>query len=155
MTSTTAPTGLWFDDAALDMRFETPARTITEADVVNFCGVSGDFNALHTDAVAAQETPFGERIVHGALVLSIATGLRSRLGIFEDTLIAFAGIREWRFVKPVLIGDTVRTVNTIVELRETSRPDRGIMVQRVDVRNQRDEVVQTGEMVSLMRRRGA
>lgn len=150
-----APSGLWWDDASTGQTWVSAARTITEADVVNFAGVSGDFNALHMDAPYAAASRFGQRVVHGALVLSIATGLRGRLGIFDGTLIAFAEIRSWTFAAPVLIGDTVHCVNEIVELHETSKPDRGIMVQRVSVLNQRDEVVQHGEMVSLMRRRVA
>ncbi|MFC9551977.1 MaoC/PaaZ C-terminal domain-containing protein [Rhodococcus sp. NPDC056960] len=144
--------GLWFDDVEIGMTFETPRRTVTEADVVNFAGVSGDFHTLHTDAQTMRESQFGERIAHGALVLSIVTGLRGRLGIFDDTLVAFAEIRRWRFVRPVLIGDTIRAANEIVELTPTSKPDRGVMVQHVQVLNQHDVVVQEGEMVALVKR---
>lgn len=144
--------GLWFDDAEIGMTFETPRRTVTEADVINFAGVSGDFHTLHTDAQTMRESQFGERIAHGALVLSMVTGLRGRLGIFDDTLVAFAEIRRWRFVRPVLIGDTIRAVNEIVELNPTSKPDRGVMVQQVQVLNQHDVIVQEGEMVALMKR---
>lgn len=144
--------GLWFDDAEVGMVFETPRRTVTEADVVNFAGVSGDFNMLHMDAESMRESQFGERIAHGALVLSMVTGLRGRLGLFDDTLLAFAEIRRWRFVRPVLIGDTIRAVNEIVDLTPTSKPDRGVMVQHVQVLNQHDVVVQEGEMVALMKR---
>ena len=144
---------LWFDDVEVGMKFDSVARTLTEADVVNFCGVSGDFHALHTDAETAKESRFGERIVHGALVLSVVTGLRSRLEIFTDALVAFAEIRSWRFLRPVLIGDTIRTTNTVVEATQTSKPGLGIVVQRVAVLNQREEVVQEGEMVSLVRRK--
>ena len=144
--------GLWFDDVEIAMTFETPRRTVTEADVVNFAGVSGDFHTLHTDAQTMRESQFGERIAHGALVLSIVTGLRGRLGIFDDTLVAFAEIRRWRFVRPVLIGDTIRAANEVVELTPTSKPDRGVMVQHVQVLNQHDVVVQEGEMVALVKR---
>ncbi|ANS31011.1 MaoC/PaaZ C-terminal domain-containing protein [Rhodococcus opacus] len=144
--------GLWFDDVEIGMTFETPRRTVTEADVVNFAGVSGDFHTLHTDAQTMRESQFGERIAHGALVLSIVTGLRGRLGIFDDTLVAFAEIRRWRFVRPVLIGDTIRAANEVVELTPTSKPDRGVMVQHVQVLNQHDVVVQEGEMVALVKR---
>src|SRR3954447_12800197 len=123
-------TGLWFDDAEIGMSYQTAARTVTEADLVNFAGVSGDFHELHTDAELMRASPFGERIAHGALILSIVTGLRGRLGIFDAPLIAFAEIRGWRFVKPVLIGDTIRARNETVERRPTSKPDRGILVQR-------------------------
>lgn len=144
---------LWFDDAEVGMKFETPRRTVTEADVVNFAGVSGDFHELHTDAQTMRDSHFGERIAHGALILSMVTGLRSRLGIFDGSLLAFAEIRRWRFVRPVLIGDTIRVMNEITELTMTSKPDRGVMVQHVQVLNQHDVVVQEGEMVALMKRR--
>ncbi|MEU6561626.1 MaoC/PaaZ C-terminal domain-containing protein [Nocardia nova] len=144
--------GIFFDDLETGMRFDTPRRTVTEADVVNFCGVSGDFHALHTDADAMRDSPFGQRIAHGALVLSMVTGLRGRLPMFDDSLLAFAEIRRWRFLAPVFIGDTIRVSNEIIELRPTSKPDRGVMVQRVDVLNQHDAIVQDGEMVSLLKR---
>ncbi|GEE01650.1 MaoC family dehydratase [Gordonia spumicola] len=144
---------LWFDDAEVGMSFDTVGRTVTEADVVNFAGVSGDFHVLHTDAELMERSDFGQRIVHGALILSMVTGLRGRLGIFDETLIAFAEIRTWKFRRPVFIGDTIRVRNTVTELIETSTPDRGVMVQRVEVLTQRGEVVQDGEMVALMRRR--
>ena len=145
--------GLYFEDVQVGMSFESPARTITEADLVNFSGVSGDFNPLHTDEEFAKTTPYGRRIAHGALILSIVTGLRQRMGLFDGTLLGFLEIRSWKFLKPVFIGDTIRAITQIQELRETSKPDRGVMVQRVQVVNQRGEVVQEGEFVTLLRRR--
>jgi acyl dehydratase len=144
---------LLFEDIEVGFRFETPRRTVTEADLTAFAGVSGDFNPLHTDAVYAARSIYGERIAHGALVLSIATGLRQRVGLFDGTLMGLVEIRTWRFRAPVRIGDTVRVVNEVVELRETSKPDRGLMVQRVDVVNQNETTVATGELVLLVRRR--
>jgi len=146
-------TALTYDDLAVGFRFETPRRTVTEADIVAFCGVSGDFNPLHTDAVFAAGTPYGERIAHGALVLSLATGLRQRLGLFDGTLLGFLEIRSWKFLAPVRIGDTIRVANEVVEMRETSNPGRGIVVQRVEVVNQNDEIVQNGEFVLMVARR--
>jgi acyl dehydratase len=144
---------LHFEDVEVGFRFETSHRTVTEADLVAFAGVSGDFNPLHTDKVFAAESIYGERIAHGALVLSLATGLRQRTGLFDGTLMGLLEIRSWRFAAPVRIGDTIRVVNEITELRETSKADRGIMVQRVDVLNQDDAVVESGELVMMLRRR--
>jgi len=144
---------LYYEDLHVGYRFETPARTLTEADIVNFAGISGDYNPLHTDAVHAEGTIYGERIAHGLLILSVATGLRHRVGLFDGTLMGFLEIRSWRFVGPVRIGDTVHVVNEVTELRETSKPDRGIAVQRLEVLNQNGSVVQTGEFVTMMRRR--
>jgi acyl dehydratase len=146
---------LHFEDVEVGMRFESPARTITEADLVNFAGVSGDYNPLHTDEEFARSTPYGRRIAHGMLALSVVTGLRQRLGAFDGTLLAFLEIRSWRFRAPVFAGDTIRSVTEVAELRETSKPDRGVMVQRLEVLNQQDELVQEGEFVTLLRRRAA
>lgn len=145
---------LFFEDLKVGDEWVTPGRTVTEADVVNFAGVSGDFNPIHTDAVLAADTPFGQRIAHGLLVFSIISGLRQRGGRFDGTLIAFLEIRSWRFVKPVFIGDTVRGRSLVLETRATSRADRGIVIQRVEVLNQKDEAVQQGDLVTMIRRRG-
>jgi acyl dehydratase len=144
---------LYFEDVKVGFRFETPRRTVTEADLVAFAGVSGDFNPLHTDRVFAAGSIYGERIAHGALVVSLATGLRQRVGLFDGTLMGLLEIRHWRFAAPVRIGDTIRAMNEVTELRETSKPDRGIMVQRIEVLNQDDTVVQHGEFVLLLQRR--
>ena len=144
---------LHFEDVEVGFRFETPSRTMTEADLVAFSGVSGDFNPLHTDRVFAAESIYGERIAHGALVLSLTTGLRQRVGLFDGTLMGLLEIRSWRFSAPVRIGDTIRVVCEVTDLRETSKPDRGIMVQRIDVLNQDETVVAGGEFVMMLRRR--
>jgi acyl dehydratase len=144
---------LYFEDVEVGFRFETPSRTVTEADLVAFSGVSGDFNPLHTDAVFAAGSIYGERIAHGALVLSLSTGLRQRVGLFDGTLMGLLEIRRWRFLAPVRIGDTIRVVAEVEELRPTSKPDRGVMVQRVEVVNQVDDVVNDGEFVMLLKRR--
>jgi acyl dehydratase len=114
--------------------------------------VSGDFNPLHTDAAHAAGSIYGERIAHGALVLALATGLRQRVGLFDGTLLGLLEVRSWRFRSPVRIGDTIRVRNEVTELRPTSKPDRGVMVQRVEVVNQDGTVVNDGELVLLLRR---
>ena len=144
---------LYFEDVEVGFRFETPSRTVTEADLVAFTGISGDFNPLHTDAVFAAKSIYGERIAHGALVLAVATGLRKRVGLFDGTLMGLLEIRSWRFLAPVLIGDTIHIVNEVTELRPTSKPDRGVMVQRVEVLNQDGAVVGDAELVALLKRR--
>jgi acyl dehydratase len=146
---------LHFEEVEVGMRFESPARTITEADLVNFSGVSGDFNPLHSDETFASGTLYGRRIAHGMLVLSAVTGLRQRMGVFDGTLMGFLEIRSWRFRRAVFPGDTIRSVTEVAELRETSKPDRGVMVQRIEVLNQDGAVVQDGEFVTLLRRKPA
>jgi acyl dehydratase len=144
---------LYFEDVAVGFRFETPSRTVTEADLVAFTGISGDFNPLHTDATYAARSIYGERIAHGALVLSVATGLRQRVGLFDGTLMGLLEIRSWRFLAPVLIGDTIHIVNEVTELRPTSKSDRGVMVHRVEVVKQDETIAAQGELVLLLRRR--
>lgn len=148
-----APARRFFDDLPVGSRWVSPRRTLTDADITNFAGVSGDFNPLHVDEITARTAGFGRRVVHGALVFAVATGLRQQLGIFQGSLKALLEIRSWKFVKPVFAGDTVTAVTTIESARETSRPDQGIVVQRVDVVNQDGDVVQSGELVSLVRRK--
>ena len=126
---------------------------MTEADLVAFAAISGDFNPLHTDAAFAAGTMYGERIAHGALVLSLATGLRQRAGLFDGTLDGPARDPRLAIQTPVRIGDTIRVRNEVTELRPTSKPDRGVMVQRIEVVNQADDVVNDGEFVMLLKRR--
>jgi acyl dehydratase len=146
---------LYYEDVEVGAVFATHGRTITEADVVNFAGVSGDFNPLHMDSEYAQGSIFGRRVAHGALVLSVAMGLRQGLSLFDGTLMGLLEVRSWRFLAPVFIGDTVRVETEISELRPTSKPDRAVMTQRVSVLNQDDSVVQEGELVALLKRRDA
>lgn len=144
---------LHFDELSVGDSWTSARRTVTEADVGQFAGISGDFNPLHTDAVFAAETAYGRPIAHGALILSIATGLRQQMGLFTGTMLGLLEIRSWRFLAPVVPGDTVRALTAIAELRPTSKPGRGVVVQRVDVVNQREETVHSGELVTLMRSR--
>lgn len=145
---------VYFDDLAVGMSFPSARRTVTEADIVNFAGVSGDFNPLHVDQVGASAGVYGGRIAHGALVLSIATGLRQQTGLFAGTHRGLLEIRSWRFLAPVRPGDTLQALTTINELRLTSRGDRGVVVQRVDVTNQDGVSVQVGDLVTLVATRG-
>lgn len=142
----------YFEDFAVGERFASPARTVTEADIALFAGISGDFNPLHTDEEFAKETPYGRRIAHGLLVLAMVSGLNQRLGLFDGTTIAFLGL-TWNFRRPVFPGDTIRFEMEIAEKRETSHPDRGILVRAYRVLNQRGELCQEGTMTVMMRRR--
>lgn len=145
--------GKYFEDFEVGDEFITPRRTITETDLIQFAGLSGDFNPIHTDHVFAAESPYGRPVVYGLLIVSIVTGLTARLGVFDGTIIAMLGIDDWRFLGPVFVGDTLHVRMTIAEKRETSKSDRGILVRTYDVLNQRDEVVQTGSMTLMIRRR--
>lgn len=129
---------------------ESRARTITETDVVTFSWVSGDVNPMHTDAVHSAKSPVGQRIAHGALGLSIATGLSAGLGYLEGSAVAALGIDEWKFLKPILFNDTVFLRATVVSARPTSKPDRGVLVRRMELVNQHGDVVQTGLMTTMV-----
>ncbi|MEM1579199.1 MAG: MaoC/PaaZ C-terminal domain-containing protein [Archaeoglobaceae archaeon] len=106
---------LYFEEFEIGKEFETAARTVTEADIVNFAGITGDWNQLHTDAEFAKNTIFGQRIAHGTLIFSIMTGLLVRLGFIEKTILAFYGIDKLRFTNPVFIGDTIKAIAKVVE----------------------------------------
>jgi acyl dehydratase len=152
--SPSGPPPYHFDDLAIGQEFRTPARTITEADVVLFAGLSGDYNPLHTDEELAQRGPFGRRVAHGLLGLAVAVGLSSRLNLFEGTGLAFLGL-EWSFAQPIFLGDTVHVRFSVREKRETKRPDRGIVILETELLNQRGEVAQRGTRTYLLRRCGA
>jgi len=146
--------GKTFDDLNPGDEFYTASRTITEADIVNFAGLSGDFNPLHTDETFAQTTPFGTRIAHGALIQAVSTGLANQLGIFEGTTIAVLEIVS-RFTGAVKIGDTVRTVLKVREKKESKKPDRGIVNVELKVLNQREESVLEGSWLIMLVRKEA
>ena len=143
--------GLTFEEFNVGDQYESQGRTVTEADVVTFAGLSGDFNPLHTDAEFARSTPFGERIAHGMLVAAMATGMANWTGIFEGTTLALME-QQIRYKGAVKFGDTVRLQLEVADKRETSKADRGIVLFAARVLNQQDEVVIDGEWTLLMRR---
>ncbi|WP_396909711.1 MaoC family dehydratase [Mycolicibacterium sp.] len=130
-------------------------RTITEADVVNFCGVSGDFNWFHIDDVRASESVFGKRVAHGMLVTSVATGLQVEKMDPKIATAAFVGLKEWAFRAPVFFGDTIRVKRTIGEKSEHKNPAQGWCIYEIEVLNQDDKVVQKGQWNMLIQRRPA
>lgn len=140
-------------DLSEGQRFESGGRTITEADVVNFAGVSGDFTGLHTDAEAAGESQFGERIVHGPLTFAVATGLFLRTGVIAGTVQAFLGVDELRFPRPLLIGDTVSLVAEVTEVRPMeSRPDSGMAIFDLTVSDSDGDPVLTADARFMIER---
>jgi len=143
--------GLTFDQFEVGQVFETMSRTIAEADVVNFAGLSGDYNPLHTDAAFMAGSPFGERIAHGMLCASVGTGLANQLGIFEGTTIAVLQI-TLRFTGAVRFGDTVRLKMTCEALKESSKGGKGTATFKSELFNQRDEQVLDSEWVVLLKK---
>jgi acyl dehydratase len=147
--------GLYWEEWEIGAEFESPARTVTEADIVAFAGLSGDYNPLHTDEEYCRQTQFGGRIAHGPLVYSIAAGLLFQLHLYDETLIAFLGFDNLKFTKPVKPGDTIHARVKVLEKRETSNPQRGIMKRQLHVLNQRSELVQEGLQSFLLKRKPA
>lgn len=140
-----------FDQFELSDEFETASRTITEADVAQFAGLSGDYNPLHTDEEFMKSGPFKGRIAHGMLLASVATGQANQLGIFEGTSLAVLSI-TLKFTNAVRFGDTVRTILTCKEKKESSKPDRGTATFDVRMLNQRNETVMESQWVVLLKR---
>ena len=136
--------GIYYEDVKIGEEFTSPGRTVTETDIINYAGLSGDFNVIHTDLEFAKETPFGQRIAHGLLGLSIASGLAVRKpGTDQHRIVAFLGM-TWDFKKPIFINDTIHLVETVADKRETSKRGTGIVTYAVKVINQWDEVCQEG-----------
>jgi len=144
--------GLHYEEFEDGKRFATPARTITEADVVSFAGLSGDFNPLHVDEVFAAATDFGGRIAHGPMTIGMAFGLASRLDLLEGTVMALLAV-QWDFKAPVRLGDTLHAVIEVARKRPTHKPDRGIVGLVFHVINQHGSIVQIGNCQVLVRRR--
>jgi len=144
--------GYYFEEFAEGQELTSPGRTVTEADVVHFAGLSGDYNQLHTDAIYAKGTPFGRRIAHGLLGLAIGSGLAARAGFVEGTALAFLGL-EWRFKAPIYIGDTISLRAAVKRTRPMRSAGGGLVVFDVRLVNQEGTTVQQGEWSMLMRSR--
>ncbi len=143
--------GLTFEQFEVGDSFVSQARTVTEADVVLFAGLSGDFNPLHTDARFAGSTPFGERIAHGMLIAAMATGMSNWTGVFEGTTIALME-QTIRYKGAVKFGDTIHLELTVAAKKETSKSDRGVVTFDAQVINQDGAAVMEGEWVLMMKR---
>lgn len=144
--------GYCYADLSVGMAFRSPGRTITDADLVGFAGLTGDYSELHTSDVYAKNSQFGRRVAHGMLGLAYAHGLMwARTGELRETAVAFLGISEWKFVAPIFVGDTIFVNYRIAELRDSkSKPTQAIAVFDVSVVNQDEKVVQQGKKALLL-----
>jgi acyl dehydratase len=144
--------GYAYADLHVGMSFRSPGRTITDADIVAFAGLTGDYSELHTSDVYAKSSQFGRRVAHGMLGLAYAHGLMwPRTGELRETAVAFLGITDWKFIAPIFVGDTIFVNYRIAELRDSkSRPTQAVAVFDVDVVNQDDQVVQRGRKALLV-----
>jgi acyl dehydratase len=141
---------MYFEEFQPGQKIVTAGRTITETDVVQFAGLSGDFNQIHVDAVYCQSTPIGQRIAHGLLVASIVSGLAVQTGVMEGTVIVFREISEWKFIKPVFLGETIHAELIVKETKAMRRVGGGLVTIDIDVLNQVGEVVNKGIWIVLI-----
>lgn len=143
--------GMKYDEFEVGQEFTTASRTITEADVSTFAGLSGDYNPLHTDEEYGKHTPFGGRVAHGLLAVAVSTGQANQLGIFEGTTIALLSM-SFKYTGAVKFGDTIHTVLKVAEMRETKKPNKGVVTFDVTTVNQNDESVVEGQWVVMLQR---
>jgi acyl dehydratase len=144
---------LFFDDVTVGQEWKSLGRTVTQADIVNFAGISGDFNPIHMDHEFARSTPFQQPIAHGLLVFSIASGL----GLYNPAMrtLAFMSIREWNFRDPVHIGDTVHVHTKVLQIEPRARGRRGVVTWQKTLLNQAGKIVQDGVVVTMVEGRAA
>jgi 3-hydroxybutyryl-CoA dehydratase len=133
---------MYFEDYSIDEIRTSRGRTVTEADIVNFAGLSGDFVELHVNEEYARSGPFGRRIAHGALIFSISTGLMVQMMSDHEAIVAFRGVDQLRFVAPVFIGDTIHVVKKTIE-KNTKDGIRGLVAFETTVLNQDGKPVLT------------
>ncbi|MFN4260837.1 MAG: MaoC family dehydratase [Gemmataceae bacterium] len=143
---------LYYDDVEVGQEFHSPGRTITEADIVNFAGLSGDFNPIHIDHEFAKTTPFRRPIAHGLLVLSVGSGLAVNSPPMRT--LAFLAFKEWQFKEPAYIGDTVYVRSKVIDKQVRGRGRRGAITWQRRLFNQDQKVLQEGITVTLVQGRG-
>ena len=147
------PIHLYFDDIQVDQEWESLGRTVTEADIVNFAGLSGDFNQIHLDHEFARTTPFRKPIAHGLLVWTLSSGLAINSPPMRT--LALLSIRNWEFKGPVFIGDTIRVRSKVLAKESRARGRRGVITWGREIVNQERKVIQSGVTVTLVEGRNA
>jgi 3-hydroxybutyryl-CoA dehydratase len=146
----TRPRGMYFEEFETGQKIVSAGRTMTESDIVSFAGLSGDFNQIHVDAEYSKVSLAGQRVAHGLLGLSIASGLAVQTGVLEGTVIYFREINEWKFVKPIYIGDTIHVEMEVLETKAMRRIGGGTVNIALDVLNQNGETVMKGTWTVLV-----
>jgi acyl dehydratase len=139
---------LYFDELEIGQEWVSGGRTVTEADIVNFAGFSGDFNAIHIDREYAATTPYRKPIAHGFGVFCIASGLTVICPAVRT--VALLEVRQWFFKLPVFAGDTIHMKTSVVEKTLRGRGRRGEVVWQREIINQEKKVVQVGQIVTLV-----
>ena len=143
-------TGLYFEEFNVGQKIVTGVRTLSEKDILTFADLTGDNNRIHTDAEFSQAGPFGQQIAHGLLGLSIASGLAWQTGILDGTVIAFREVDEWKFIKPVFIGDILHAELNVTEAKPLPRIGAGSVVISVVLKNLKEEVCMRGSWTMLV-----
>lgn len=144
------PRGMYFEEFEVGQKFISAGRTVTESDIVSFAGLSGDFNQIHVDAEYSKNSPAGQRVAHGLLGMAIASGLAVQTGVMEGTILYFREINEWKFVKPIFIGDTIHVELEVLETKALPRIGGGSVVIGLAVKNQKDEINMKGAWTVLI-----
>ena len=142
--------GLSFEEFCIGQIVVTEKRTITENDIMSFAALSGDNNRIHTDPEFSKTTMFGKQVAHGLLGLAVASGLAWQTGILDGTVIAFREVNEWKFVRPVFIGDTIYVELEVKEAKSLPRIGGGSVTITLEVKNQNEEVCHRGLWTVLM-----
>ena len=143
---------IFFDDMTTGQTYRSPARTITETDIAQFAGLTGDYNPLHTDDVFAAASDFGQRISHGPMLVGMTFGLLSRVGLLDGSALALLDI-TWTFKAPVSAGDTIHVRATVSDARPSRKADRGVVRLAIEILNQLNRTVQTGQATVLVKKR--
>ena len=143
------PRGLYFEEFEIGATMRTRGRTISEADLVQFAALTGDYNPMHTDAEYSRGSSMGERVAHGMLSLSYAIGQAYQLGILERTVLGFRGL-EMKFSNPVFIGDTIHAELKVVETKPAHRLGGGVVTLDLRIIKQDGKTAQKGSMTLLM-----
>lgn len=144
------PKGMYFEEFQIGQKIITSGRTITESDIVNFAGVSGDYTEIHTNAEYSSQTPIGQRIAHGLLGMSIASGLAAQTGVMDGTVLVFREIKNWKFIKPIFIGDTVHAELSVIDTKLIPRISGGSVEIEISLINQGEEIIMKGLWSVLM-----
>jgi 3-hydroxybutyryl-CoA dehydratase len=150
MSAEFTPQGRYFEEFHLSDVAVSAGRTVTEADIINFAGLSGDFNPIHTDAEYARQGGFVQRVAHGLLGLAIVSGLLAQLGLLTGTVLALREL-SWKFSLPVYIGDTIHVRATVRKLNDVPRLKGGLVTFELEVLNQQDQLVQHGTWITLVK----
>ncbi len=144
------PRGRYFEEFEIGDTAVTGEHVVTEEEILAFARLTGDSNPMHTDPEYAKTHMFGQRVAHGLLVLSIASGLLWQLGLMQETVLAFRDL-EWKFSKPVFIGDRIRAQIEVHQRKPMHRLGGGAVICSIKVLNQDDDVVQRGKWNVLVK----